>query len=217
MGHDQSSNQRVLPGGAGLRGTRTPKESAMQMKSKIDSPSLGANDPLADLLGGPVNSNPSPLSSNQISETELADLLGLTANRIRTLTRDGVLKRTGKATYDRREAVRAYCHALRDALTKKGHASKGGDAMAAEKLRLAAALAEKAERANAAARGELIPAAQVAREWSEVLRGVRAGLLSLPSRVGSRLGHLTPHDLSEIDLEIRSTLNDLAGAEDGSN
>lgn len=217
MGHDQSSNQRVLPGGAGLRGTRTPKESAMQMKSKIDSPSLGANDPLADLLGGPVNSNPSPVSSNQISETELADLLGLTSSRIRTLTRDGILKRTGKATYDRREAVRAYCHALRDALTKKGHASKGGDAMAAEKLRLAAALAEKAERANAAARGELIPAAQVAREWSEVLRGVRAGLLSLPSRVGSRLGHLTPHDLSEIDLEIRSTLNDLAGAEDGSN
>lgn len=217
MGHDQSSNQRVLPGGAGLRGTRTPKESAMQMKSKIDSPSLGANDPLADLLGGPVNSNPSPLSSNQISETELAELLGLTSSRIRTLTRDGVLKRVAPATYDRREAVRAYCHALRDALTKKGHASKGGDAMAAEKLRLAAALAEKAERANAAARGELIPAAQVAREWSEVLRGVRAGLLSLPSRVGSRLGHLTPHDLSEIDLEIRSTLHDLSGAEDGSN
>lgn len=172
---------------------------------------------MADLLGSPIEANPSPLSSDQISETDLADLLGLTSSRIRTLTRDGVLKRTGKATFDRREAVRAYCHALREALTKKGHASKGGDAMAAEKLRLAAALAEKAERANAAARGELIPAAQVAREWSEVLRGVRAGLLSLPSRVGSRLGHLTPHDLSEIDLEIRSTLNDLAGAEDGSN
>jgi phage terminase Nu1 subunit (DNA packaging protein) len=189
----------------------------MQMKSKIDSPLLGANDPLADLLGGPVKSNPSPVSRDQISETDLADLLGLTANRIRTLTRDGVLKRVAPATYDRREAVRAYCHALREALTKKGHASKGGDAMAAEKLRLAAALAEKAERANAAARGELIPAAQVTREWSEVLRGVRAGLLSLPSRVGSRLGHLTPHDLSEIDREIRSTLHDLSGAEDGSN
>ncbi len=187
------------------------------MKSKIDSLPLGANDPLADLLGGPINSNPSPVSSDQISETDLADLLGLTASRIRTLTRDGILKRVAPATYDRREAVRAYCHALREALTKKGHASKGGDAMAAEKLRLAAALAEKAERANAAARGELIPAAQVAREWSEVLRGVRAGLLSLPSRVGSRLGHLTPHDLSEIDREIRSTLHDLSGAEDGSN
>ena len=187
------------------------------MKSKIDSLPFGANDPLADLLGGPINPNPSPVLSHQISETELADLLGLTANRIRTLTRDGILKRVAPATYDRREAVRAYCHALREALTKKGHASKGGDAMAAEKLRLAAALAEKAERANAAARAELIPAAQVAREWSEVLRGVRAGLLSLPSRVGSRLGHLTPHDLSEIDLEIRSTLNDLSGAEDGSN
>ena len=214
MGHDQSLNRRYLEKGCLSGGTRTPKESAMQMKSKIDSPLLGANDPLADLLGSPIKPNP---SSNNISETDLADLLGLTSSRIRTLTRDGVLKRVAPATYDRREAVRAYCHALREALTKKGHASKGGDAMAAEKLRLAAALAEKAERANAAARGELIPAAQVTREWSEVLRGVRAGLLSLPSRVGSRLGHLTPHDLSEIDLEIRSTLNDLSGAEDGSN
>jgi len=182
----------------------------MKSKSKIDSLQ---SDPLADLLGISINPNP---SSDHISETELADSLGLTANRVRTLTRDGVLKRTGKATYDRREAVRAYCHALREKLTLKGHASKGGDALEAQKLRLATALADKAERANAAARGELIPASAVAREWAGILREVRAGLLALPSRVGSRLGHLTPHDLSEIDLEVRATLNDLSESEDGS-
>jgi phage terminase Nu1 subunit (DNA packaging protein) len=220
MEYDSTSTEvelpRVLPGGAGLRGTQTAKDQPMKSKSKIDTHPFEANDPLADLLGSPINPNPSPAPSNQISETELADLLGLTANRIRTLTRDGIVKRTGKATYDRREAVRSYAHALREALTKKGHASKGGDAMAAEKLRLATALAEKAERANAAARGDLIPASDVAREWAGVLRGVRAGLLALPSRVGSRLGHLTPHDLSEIDLEVRATLNDLSESEDGS-
>lgn len=199
-----------------MRGTQTAKETSVKSKSKIDSLPLGANDPLADLLGNPINSNPSPVSGDQISETELADLLGLTANRIRTLTRDGILKRTGKATYDRREAVRSYAHALREALTKKGHASKGGEAMDAQKLRLQTALAEKAERANAAARSELIPASDVAREWAGVLRGVRAGLLALPSRVGSRLGHLTPHDLSQIDLEVRATLNDLSEVENGS-
>lgn len=210
MGHNQSFNQRVLPGGVPSRGTQTAKETSVKLKSKIDSLQ---SDPLADLLGDPINPNP---SSDQISETELADLLGLTANRIRTLSRDGVLKRVAPATYDRREAVRAYCHGLREALTKKGHASKGGDAMEAQKLRYQTALAEKAERANVAARGELISASTVAREWAGVLRGVRAGLLALPSRVGSRLGHLTPHDLSEIDLEVRATLNDLSESEDGS-
>ena len=216
MASNQSLNQRVLPSGAGLRGTQTPKDRAMQIKLKIDSPLFGASDPLADLLGNLIEPSPKPSTGNLISETELADLLGLTSSRIRTLTRDGILKRTAKATYDRREAVRSYAHALREALTKKGHASKGGDALAAEKLRLATAQADKLERANAADRGNLIPASDVAREWAGVLRGVRAGLLALPSRVGSRLGHLTPHDLSEIDLEVRSTLNDLSEAENGS-
>ena len=216
MEQDQSLNQRVLPTGAGLRGTQTPKDRAMQTKLKIDSLPFGASDPLADLLGNLIEPSPKPSTGNLISETELADLLGLTSSRIRTLTRDGVLKRTAPATYERREAVRSYAHALREALTKKGHASKGGDALAAEKLRLATAQADKLERANAADRGNLIPVSDVAREWAGVLRGVRAGLLALPSRVGSRLGHLTPHDLSEIDLEVRSTLNDLSEAENGS-
>jgi hypothetical protein len=110
------------------------------------------SDPLADLLGDPNIPNP---SSDAISETDFADFLALTANRIRTLTRDEVLKRTGKANYDRREAVRAYCHDLLEALTKKGHASKGGEAMEAEKLRLATALAQKAERAKSSCISEV--------------------------------------------------------------
>lgn len=220
MGQDRTSTeaegQRVLPLGQASGGAQTPKRGAMQSKSKIGSHPSSDDDPLADLLGDPIEPNPKPANGNLISETELADLLGLTSSRIRTLTRDGVLKRVAPAVYDRREAVRAYSHALREALRKKGHASKGGDALAAEKLRLATAQADKLERANAAARGELVAVSEVAREWAGVLRGVRAGLLALPSRIGSRLGHLTPHDLSEIDLEIRSTLNDLSEAENGS-
>lgn len=64
---------------------------------------------------------------------------------------------------------------------------------------------------NAAARGELLEAAAVAAEWSGVLREVRAGMLAVPSRAAQRLQHLTPHDIAEIDAEVRAVLTELGG------
>lgn len=39
---------------------------------------------------------------------------------------------------------------------------------------------------------------------------VRSNMLALPSRVQQRLGHLTAHDLAEIDREIRDSLEELS-------
>lgn len=58
-------------------------------------------------------------------------------------------------------------------------------------------------------RGELLDAAAVEREWSDVLRQVRAGMLAVTSRVRSRLPHLTSHDATVIDREIRDALTAL--------
>jgi len=69
------------------------------------------------------------------------------------------------------------------------------------------------ETANARARGELAPLAEVEREWAGVLRDVRAALLALPSRAAARLGHLTPHDLSTLDHKVRAILLELADHE----
>ena len=74
------------------------------------------------------------------------------------------------------------------------------------KIRLAKTNAEKAEPPNAKARSELIPAVEVEREWAAVLRSVRAAMLALPSRVAQRLGHPSPHDVAEIDREVRDAL-----------
>jgi phage terminase Nu1 subunit (DNA packaging protein) len=62
---------------------------------------------------------------------------------------------------------------------------------------------------NAAARGELLDAGAVEREWSDILRCVRAGMLAVPSRAGARLPHLTPHDVAEIDTEVRDVLTEI--------
>jgi phage terminase Nu1 subunit (DNA packaging protein) len=42
-----------------------------------------------------------------------------------------------------------------------------------------------------------------------VLRTVRAGMLAVPSRVSQRLPHLSAHDVSEIDAEIRAALTEI--------
>jgi terminase small subunit / prophage DNA-packing protein len=58
-------------------------------------------------------------------------------------------------------------------------------------------------------RRELVPATEVEAEWSGVLRTVRAGILAVPSRVQQRLPHLTPHDVAEIDAEVRAALAEI--------
>lgn len=146
-----------------------------------------------------------------IHESELADLLGITANRIRTLTRDGVLHRTAPARYSRREAVRDYCANLRKYAGRSGRPTLAdSDPLKVEKLRLAKEQADALELKNAASRSEMVKADLVERAWSGILRDLRAALLAVPSRVGSRLPSLAAHDIAEIDAEIRATLEGLA-------
>src|SRR4051812_30746668 len=79
----------------------------------------------------------------------------------------------------------------------------------AERARLAAAQADLAELKAAKQRGTMLDAAQVEREWSGILQTVRAGMLAVPSRCAARLPHLTPHDLAEIDAEVRAVLTEI--------
>lgn len=155
------------------------------------------------LVGGP---DPVPETADLVNAADLAEWLGLTANRVSALAREGVLPRNPDKLFPLKAAVRAYAdHARAGAQGRRVDSE-----LAAEKLRLARATAEKAESANARVRGELIAAADVEREWAGVLRGVRAAMLALPSRVGQRLGHLTPHDIAALDREVRDALEELA-------
>jgi phage terminase Nu1 subunit (DNA packaging protein) len=79
----------------------------------------------------------------------------------------------------------------------------------AERARLAAAQADLAELKAAKQRRTLLDAGEVEAEWSGVLRTVRAGMLAVPSRCAARLPHLTAHDVSEIDAEVRAVLTQI--------
>lgn len=138
--------------------------------------------------------------------SELAEWLGLTANRVSALAREGILPRGIENRYPLRTSIRAYCDHARAGATGR----RADTELAAEKLRLAREQADKIAFVNAKARGELIAAGEVERVWAGILRDVRAAFLALPSRAASKLGHLTPHDLAALNDEVRDVLMELA-------
>ncbi|NOX41713.1 MAG: hypothetical protein GXP05_14770 [Alphaproteobacteria bacterium] len=153
---------------------------------------------------------PPQTKSDTSHESELAALLGITANKIRLLVRDGVLRRVAPARYSRDDAVLAYVTYLRASLAVSGGLVAADAKLKAEKIRVAAAQAEKLETANKIARGETVRADFVVREWRGILGDVRAALLAVPSRCGAQLSHLTAHDIAALDAEIRIALEGLA-------
>ena len=138
-----------------------------------------------------------------VSAGELADWLGLSVTALSTHVRNNVVSKESGGRFLLKKSIKAYVAHIRAAATGRGSPT------AEAKSRLVAAQANLAESKAAAMRGELIPAVDVEKEWSGVLRTVRAGMLAVPSRAAQRLPHLTAHDVSEIDREVRDALGEL--------
>lgn len=164
-------------------------------------------DLLADHLAEPVASSIPSIGT----ESDLAQLFGIGASRIRTLARDGTVVRVGRNRFDVAASTRRYVERLRELAEKQPSAVPAEpDPLKVEKLRLVAAQREAQEMKNAATRGELISAESVLRGWEGILRDVRNGILAVPSRCGAVLPHLTAADVARIDIELRKALEGLA-------
>jgi phage terminase Nu1 subunit (DNA packaging protein) len=83
------------------------------------------------------------------------------------------------------------------------------------RTRKEAALAKLRELEFARREGRVLDAAAVQREWEDVLRTVRAGVLAVVSRVRARCPHLTAADVQVIDEELRAALTALGGGAAG--
>ena len=144
--------------------------------------------------------------SDAIGVTELADFLGLSTRTVRELAERGVIQRCGPNRFPMRESIRAYCASIRE--TASGRSKNAN--LTAEKLRYEIARADAQEMKNAAMRGQLVPVAEVEREWSAILRDVRAAMLAIPARIQQQLGTMTAHQVDTIDREIRNALEETA-------
>jgi phage terminase Nu1 subunit (DNA packaging protein) len=165
-------------------------------------------DPLAAMFG--ETPPPLPVADHQTASTdELGDLLGITSRAVTELGRRGVLQRHAVGIWPVRDSVRAYCAHLREQAAGRA----GSTTLTAERVRVAREQADALEMKNAIQRREMLPAREVESAWGEVLRGVRAAMLALPSRIQERLPHLTRHDTSEIDHEVRAALEEAGNAD----
>jgi phage terminase Nu1 subunit (DNA packaging protein) len=143
------------------------------------------------------------------SAAALGRAIGISEQAVSAYARQGVIVRTGRGQYNFLASICGYCAHLRSIATGKGGNEAVAAAAAAERGRLAKAMADKVEQENAARAGRLVDAGEVEREWSSVLRTVRAGMLAVPSRCAARLPHLSPQDIGEIDAEVRQMLTEI--------
>lgn len=149
---------------------------------------------------------------HRVGGADLCDLLRLSPAGLSGLVKRELAVKLGHDSYDLVETVGRYIEHLRGAASGRG-GEEQALTLTGERARLARAQADAQELKNAALRGELLPAAEVERDWADTLRGLRSRLLSVPSRVRQALGHMTASDVDAIDRELRGALMELGGAD----
>jgi hypothetical protein len=145
---------------------------------------------------------------DEMTAQQLGNLIGITASRVRELTRQGVLARDGDGgTYVvARNVKSAFAH------LRAGAAGRGGKAAAAvsaERARLLAVQRKRAEHEFERELSKWIPADEVARQWAHRFSGIKAQIMALSSRF-SYLDHTT---VAQIDKEAREFLDSIAAGE----
>jgi phage terminase Nu1 subunit (DNA packaging protein) len=147
-----------------------------------------------------------------VTADQLGALVGLSARGVRDLAAQGIIPRAPEpGKYPFAASVKGYVAHLREVAAGRGTGEQL-PALTAERLREAKERADKIALANAKARGEMVPAAEVERAWTGTLREVRAAMLAVPSRVAQRLPHLTRTDVAAIDREVRDVLREAGDA-----
>lgn len=142
----------------------------------------------------------------------MAELLDISKQRVTELAKRGVIKKQARGQYLLKGSVSSYCASLRQTA-----AGRGGEAaqldLTKERARLAKEQADREAFKNAQSRNELVHADDVVREWADILRTVRAGVMAIPSRVGMRLSSLSVAEIAVIDRECRDVLEEISNDE----
>ena len=129
---------------------------------------------------------------------EIADHLGLSTTRVSQLKAAGILPDAPRGKLDLDACRHAYLEHLREVAAGRG-SKDGALDLVAERARLARAQAEKVERENKVAAGELFPAQEFRDTIDYVFTRVRQRILAVPSKIAPQLvGLETPREAQQI-------------------
>jgi phage terminase Nu1 subunit (DNA packaging protein) len=145
-------------------------------------------------------------------QSEIARHLDLSPRRVRELVRDGVLPQG----VDLDTARCAYLRHLREqAAGRRGNAAGSSLDLTAERAALARAQRQRVEMENAARAGRLLEAADVSREFANIIKIVVAGLETLPDVLDrdTSIGHAAVVRVREVVDRLREELYQKLAAE----
>lgn len=139
----------------------------------------------------------------------LAKFTKLSDRKVRDLAQNGIMVKVSKDRYDLAASLVGYCNHLRTVAAGRG----GEEAqlrLTQERARLAKEQADSVALKNAKEQGELVPADEIEREWSGILRQVRNQVMSVPERIRMQVPNLTAQGIETIDSIVRRALEDIA-------
>lgn len=149
----------------------------------------------------------------EVTETELADILGLSDRRIRVLAKDGIIYKTKPARYDLKKSVKGYIDFIRD--TKKE------EKQGVEKIKLAREAEglmhdklkkRKTELQILQMEKELLYTKDVISMWTDFATMVKSKLLNIPTKLAPQLVGLEDATVIKktIGAEVTEALNEIA-------
>ena len=140
--------------------------------------------------------------------TLLAKIFGIQVRRVQEFGASGVLPKTGKNRYPLVDSVTAYI-----AYVKERQAKNPQD-LNLERARLTKAQADHKEIDLAKARGELIPAEDVAKTWADMVLASKARLSAIPTSAAPLVAAAdsTPEVTRILQSQIEEALDELSGS-----
>lgn len=136
----------------------------------------------------------------EVITSQLADIIGKSAQWIRQLTRDGILKQTGRGKYKLGEAVQAYIRHV-EGETDGNKVNFRDERAEHEKIKKEIAYLELEEK-----RKNLHTTEDVQNAWGMLLVEFRGRLSSYPPKLANELSHMT--DTKAIRILLESKINE---------
>lgn len=146
---------------------------------------------------------------------QIAGLFNLTPRRVQQLKKEG-MPGAGRGEYDPVACTRWYIRYLQGLLEQRGPTGTQENAqIAAERKRLVAAQAERAEMENEARRRTLVSVEEVVEVWAGHISGAKQRLLGIPAKVAPQLTNTADANriAARLKDEIESALVELASGD----
>jgi phage terminase Nu1 subunit (DNA packaging protein) len=157
------------------------------------------------------------LKSYLVDVAFLAAFLGISERRVQQLVKLG-MPRAARGQYDLLPCAKWYVEFLQEELKKRSPATQPENAgIDAERARLVAAQADRAEIEVAVRRGDLMFAPHTEAAWADAIHRARERLLAMPVKLGPQLTNVSdPSECARaIESEVHAALDELARRQTG--